>query len=281
MNETTPAGPADPSQPVQAQSAVDPDPGECAVWVLGVPVLPVTRGQALERIAEFIETGQPHLVITADASALILARKDREFREIMRAASMVTADGAGVVAALKLAGRALPERCSGVDLVVDLARECPERGWSLFLLGAAPGIAEKAAANLTARFPALTIAGCRDGFFQDDTEVVRHIQDTHPDILLVAMGMPRQEKWFWKHRDALGVKVAMGVGGTFDVLSGNVKRAPRFYQDHGLEWLYRCATAPSKGMRKLVLLPQFALLTLAEAMSRKWRGEAVGRKRKH
>ena len=181
----------------------------------------------------------------------------------------MTADGAGVVRALKAAGRPVPERCSGCDLIVDIAREAAGRGWSLFFLGAAPGVAEAAVENLKRQFPDLKVAGVRDGYFTDDDEVVSQVRQASPDVLLVAMGMPKQEKWFWKHRDRLGAKVAMGVGGSFDVLSGAVRRAPEFYQKHGLEWLYRFACAPRKSSRKMLMLPVFAGLLIADSIRRR------------
>ena len=239
------------------------------VRVLGALVDPVTRAEAVRRVGEFIESGGPHLVVTADASALIIARRDPEFGEILQQASLVTADGAGVVRALKAAGRPVPERCSGCDLIVDIAREAAGRGWSLFFLGAAPGVAEAAVENLKRQFPDLKVAGVRDGYFTDDDEVVSQVRQASPDVLLVAMGMPKQEKWFWRHRERLGAKVAMGVGGSFDVLSGAVRRAPEFYQKHGLEWLYRFACAPRKSSRKMLMLPVFAGLLIADSIRRR------------
>ena len=240
-----------------------------AVRVLGAPVDPVTRAEAVRRVGEFIESGGPHLIVTADASALIIARRDPEFGQILQQASLVTADGAGVVRALKSAGRPVPERCSGCDLIVDIAREAAGRGWSLFFLGAAPGVAEAAVENLKRQFPDLKVAGVRDGYFTDDDEVVSQVRQASPDVLLVAMGMPKQEKWFWRHRERLGAKVAMGVGGSFDVLSGAVRRAPEFYQKHGLEWLYRFACAPRKSSRKMLMLPVFAGLLIADSIRRR------------
>lgn len=234
-------------------------------WVVGAPVSLATRSETHKAIEEFVASGTPHLIVTADASCLIMARRDPEFAEILRSASLVTADGAGVVGALRMQGHDVPERVCGVDLVVDVAGMARENGWSVFLLGAAPGVAEAAGENLAARFPGLKIAGCHDGYFRDDQAVAREIAAVKPDILLIAMGMPRQEKWFWKHRDELGVKVAMGVGGSFDVLSGRVRRAPEFFQKHGLEWLYRFCCAPKKSSRKMALLPVFAGLALLEA----------------
>lgn len=239
------------------------------VHILGLPVHPVSRDQALEEIERFVAEGSSHLVITADASALMFARRDPEFRAIFEQASLVTADGAGVVRAVGLAGARMRERCSGVELVEDIARRAAQTGWRVYLLGAAPGVAEAAGAELARRYPGLVLSGCGDGFFEDGEAAAAAIREAGTDILLIAMGMPRQEKWFWSHREQLGVKVAMGVGGTFDVLSGRVRRAPVFFQKHGLEWLYRFMCAPRKSSRKIILLPIFAGLALAEARRRR------------
>ena len=249
------------------------------VWLLGVPVYTVDRAQALECAGRFVESGGPHLIVTADASALILARRDPEFRQIVKAASLVTADGIGVVQALRMMGRPIADRVCGADLVVDLSGIAAARGWSIFLLGSAPGVAEAAARELTTRFPTLRIAGCQDGYFKDDEPVVRRISELKPDVLFVAMGMPRQEKWFWQYRDRLGVKLAMGVGGSLDVLSGHVKRAPKIMRDHGLEWLYRIASRPTKAT-KAALLPVFGVLAFEEMLRRRRLLDIISRRQK-
>jgi N-acetylglucosaminyldiphosphoundecaprenol N-acetyl-beta-D-mannosaminyltransferase len=245
-------------------------------WIFGLPVDLVDRAQALQEAASIIERGAPGLIVTADASALIIAKRDDAFARIMRSADLVTADGAGVVRALRHLGHPVRERVCGVDLVVDLSGLAAERGWRIFLLGAAPGVAERAAENLQKRFPGLQLAGVHHGFFSDDASIVRQIRDSRADLLFIGMGMPRQEKWFWEHRNELGVRLAMGVGGSLDVLSGRVKRAPEFFQRHGLEWLYRFACAPKKSSRKIVLLPLFAGLTFAEARRRRKDRQTAG-----
>jgi len=245
-------------------------------WIFGLPVDLVDREQALQAAARIVEAGGPGLIVTADASALIVARRDAEFAGIVRSADLVTADGAGVVRALRHLGHPLRERVCGVDLLVDLCGLAARRGWRVFLLGAAPGVAERAGERLRERFAGLQLAGTHDGYFSDDAPVVRLIRESRADLLFVGMGMPRQEKWFWAHRHELGVRLAMGVGGSLDVLSGHVKRAPEFFQRHGLEWLYRFACAPRKSSRKIILLPLFAGLTFAEARRRRKERQSAG-----
>ncbi len=245
-------------------------------WLFELPVDLVDRAGALQAAERIVESGGPGLIVTADASALIIGRRDPEFAQIIRSADLVTADGAGVVRALKHLGHPVRERVCGVDLVADISGLAARKGWGVFLLGAEPGVAEAAAGRLRERFPGLRIAGTHHGFFTDDAAVVRLVRDSGADILFIAMGMPRQEKWFWKHRDELGVRLAMGVGGSLDVLSGRVRRAPEFFQKHGLEWLYRFTLAPAKSSRKIVLLPLFAGLTFAEARRRRSGRQAAG-----
>jgi len=233
------------------------------ITLLGVRVDKVDMAGALEAIEGFIESGAPHIVVTADASAIVIAQKDDELKRIINEADLVTPDSTGIMLASKWYNDPLSEKVSGVDLAVELAEVGARKGYPLFLLGAAPGVAEDAAMNLKQRFPGLEIAGVHDGFFSDDEPVVKQVAESGAKILLVAMGIPKQEKWITKHLDRLGVGVAMGVGGTFDVLSGRVNRAPEWMRRHGLEWLHRLASNPKK-IGKVATLPRFLLMVLKE-----------------
>ena len=216
--------------------------------ILGVKISVVDTAAALEAIEEFISSGRPHQIVTADSSAVVLARKDSELREIINSASLVTPDSIGILWAARRFGRPLPERVSGVDLAELLCERAVGLGHRVFLLGAAPGIAEKAAEKLKQRHPGLVIAGTHHGYFkQSESEaVIDKVRAARPDLLFVAMGIPLQEKWISRHLEALGVPVAMGVGGTLDVLAGKAKRAPKWIQRMGLEWFYRLASNPRK-----------------------------------
>lgn len=233
------------------------------ITLLDVRVDKVDMDGALEAIEGFIESGAPHIVVTADASAIVIAQQDEELKRIMNEADLVTPDSTGIMFAAKWYNDPLPEKVSGVDLAVELAEIGAKKGYPMFLLGAAPGVAEDAALNLKQRFPGLKIAGVHDGYFGDDEPIVRQVAESGAKILLVAMGIPKQEKWIVKHLDSLGVGVAMGVGGTFDVLSGRVNRAPRWMRRHGLEWLHRLASNPRK-IGKVATLPRFLLMVLKE-----------------
>ncbi|MFN7016746.1 MAG: WecB/TagA/CpsF family glycosyltransferase [Fimbriimonadales bacterium] len=227
--------------------------------ILGVRVHRVRMAEALERIEQLIQGREPSLVITADANAVLIALEDAEFRALLERASLITADGAGLLWAGRRLGQPFPERVSGVDLVEQLTRLSHEKGYRLYFLGAAPGVAERAAQNLLVKYPHAQIVGVQHGYFQaaDEPAIAAQIAAARPDVLLIGMGMPRQEKWAWAHRDALGVPVMIGVGGSFDVYAGVVKRAPRWMQRTGCEWLWRLIQDPRK-IKKVRNLPRFA-----------------------
>jgi len=189
--------------------------------------------------------------------------QDPEFAHIVDRADLVTPDGAGILWATRYLGMPVRSKVSGVDLAARCCALSAEKGWRLFFFGAAPGVAATAAACMQERFPGANIVGFRDGFFKPEEEphVVEQIRAARPDILLVALGIPKQEKFIDRNRAALGIPVSIGVGGTLDVFSGTVKRAPVWMQNVGLEWLYRLAANPKK-ISKVALLPRFALMTL-------------------
>ncbi len=228
------------------------------VELLDVPVDPLTMPQALARIEEFIRSKRPHHVFTADASGIMRAQDDPALLEIVRQADLITPDGAGVLLASGMRGTRLPERVSGVDLVERLSELAAHRGYRIYLFGAAEGVVDAAAGMLTARYPGLTIAGLRNGFFtaQDEPAIVHDIAAAHPDILFVALGIPKQELFIRRHFDELGVPVMIGIGGSFDVISGQLRRAPHWMQRSGLEWLYRLLQEP-KRLPRLAALPRF------------------------
>lgn len=223
-------------------------PPTSRVTILGIPVDRLTMDETVARVESFIASGAPHMVVTADSSGIVEAGRDQEFFEIMQTADLVTADSVGVVWAAKRKGMPLPERVSGVDLFARLCQGSAEKGYKLFLLGAAPGVAEIAAERCRLRFPGCRIVGTRHGFFPADSDelVAREIAATKPDVLFVAMGMPRQEKFIRRTQEIIRAPVAIGVGGTLDVFSGNVKRAPKLIQKLRLEWLWRTLQNPKK-----------------------------------
>jgi N-acetylglucosaminyldiphosphoundecaprenol N-acetyl-beta-D-mannosaminyltransferase len=230
-----------------------------------MPIDVLTMNECMERIGEFVETNRPHLVVTADSSGIVQAQTDPALAELYETADLVTPDSSGVVWAMRRAGSPVPARVSGVDIVDNVCRVSSETGWRIYFLGAAPGIAELAAERMRLRHPGCNIVGARHGYFpqESDDVVAAEVAETKPDILFVAMGIPRQEKFIRATQDKIGAKVAMGVGGSFDVFSGKVRRAPVILQKIKMEWLWRLAQNPKK-IGKVMLLPQFVLMVLRE-----------------
>lgn len=237
-------------------------------YILGIPVDMLTLTEAAGKLEQYIRQRVPRLVVTANPEIIMLARHDAGFKEILTNTDMVTADGIGVVVAARILGEPLEERVTGIDLSRELFRVASRQGYRIYLLGARPGVAEQAALNLVRDFPGLQVVGCHDGYFSEDGPVVADIRARTPDILLVALGMGKQEKWVWRYKDELGVPVSIGVGGSLDVYAGVARRAPGWVQKLGLEWLYRLLRQPSRFGRMLVL-PYFLVLVVAETIRHK------------
>ncbi len=236
-----------------------------SVSILGLRVDRLSPDEALKTLEEYIAVRTPRHVVTADASMVVIARRDPDLAAIVRQAALVTPDGAGILWASRLLRAPVTHKVSGVDLVAQLCRRSAERSYRLFFLGAAPGVAEEAAANLRLKYPGAQIVGTQDGYFtpEQEAQVIAQIAAAAPDVLLVAFGIPKQEKWITRHKDSLGVPVSIGIGGSFDVYSGRVKRAPVWMQKASLEWLYRLWSNPKK-IGKVMTLPKFVLLALRQ-----------------
>jgi N-acetylglucosaminyldiphosphoundecaprenol N-acetyl-beta-D-mannosaminyltransferase len=231
--------------------------------IFGCRVDRVTMDDVLDRCRAFVKEGGPHYVVTADTSGIVIAQDDPEHKRIMNGADLVTPDSIGVVWASKKFGAPVPERVPGVDTMEAICKTAAAEGYRVYLFGAAPGVADTAAKNLTARFPGLNIAGTRNGYFTpaDEPAILEAIRAARPDILFVAFGIPKQEKWIAAHLAETGAKLAMGVGGSFDAFAGTVKRAPKIAQRLHLEWLWRTLANPRK-IRKAMTLPRFAMMVL-------------------
>lgn len=218
----------------------------------------VDNQKTIQKIEEFIISKKPHQITTPDTLAVLRARKDPEYNAILRSADLVTPDGAGILWAATTLNYPLPERVTGIDIIHNMCRLAVKKGYSLYLLGSYPGVAGEAALNLTKKYPGVKIAGTHHGYFncedfQNCEEIIAEIKEKRPDILLVGMGVPKQEKWINKNLSRLDIPVCMGVGGSFDVLSGRIPRAPLWMQRHGMEWIYRSIKQPSRGFRILAL----------------------------
>ena len=212
---------------------------------------------ALRRIETYVEAGGHHLVATVNPEFVMRARKDPEFARILESADLCLPDGWGVVWAARRNGCNVPGPVTGVDLIPPLARICAQRGWRVFLLGAAEGVAADLAARLRNDNPGLEVGS-------STSAGADQIADQHPQVLLVAFGAPKQEKWIDATGRASGAPVQIGVGGSFDYLTGRVRRAPAWMRKAGLEWLFRLAVQPWR-VRRMLALPAFALRVLAES----------------
>jgi N-acetylglucosaminyldiphosphoundecaprenol N-acetyl-beta-D-mannosaminyltransferase len=239
--------------------------GVPSVRILGVRVDALTYASLLEYIEAFVTKGTPHQIATANPEFVMLAQRDPAFREVLEAADLCMADGIGLLWAAKRMGCPLPERVTGSDALPTIAERAAQTGWRLYLLGAATGVAERTAEILEERYAGLTIAGTYAGSpaVAEAADIIARIRDAQPDILFVAFGAPRQDRWIAQHRAALGVPVMMGVGGAFDHIAGVRRRAPRWVQDVNLEWFYRLVTQPWRWRRQLAL-PQFVWSVLNE-----------------
>lgn len=234
------------------------------VEILGVNVNSLTMAQAVEAVQQFIAEKKVALVATANAEMLMRSTQDKELKDILNQADLVVPDGAGTVWAAGHLGEPMPERVAGFDLAQELMREAPARGDRIYFFGSAPGVADKAKAKAEELYPGIQVVGTRNGFFTeaDEPGIIAEIKAARPDILLAALGVPKQEKWLKKHMQELQVPVSIGVGGTLDVMAGVMERAPLWMQKAKLEWLFRGLKQPSRAGR-LLALPKFVLKVVA------------------
>lgn len=233
--------------------------------ILGCRLDVVDMTGALQVIEDAVKNRELSQVITLNAEMIYRAQHDWQLRDIYSQARLVTPDGIGVVWALRRAGWQIGRRVTGIGLTLNILELAREKNWRIFFLGAKPGVAQEAARKLAAAENPLEVAGVHHGYFADEESpaIIELIRATRPDILLVGLGAPRQDIWIAQHLDELQVPVCIGVGGTFDVLAGKVRRAPRFWRRLGMEWLYRLLSEPSRIGRQLAL-PRFAWLVLTQ-----------------
>lgn len=230
------------------------------ISILDVPVHKVTNAETVAHIQRFMDEPRLHQIATVNPEFVMTAQADDHFRQVLREADLCLADGIGLVWASRWLGRPIPERVAGSDLVYRLAELAAKKGWLLFLLGAAPGVAEQAAATFQQMYPGLGIAGTYAGTpaQEEDETIVKLINSSQARLLFVAYGAPRQDKWIARNRQKLTtVRVAMGVGGSLDFVTGRSVRAPRWIQRLGLEWLHRLFREPWR-WRRMLALPRFA-----------------------
>ncbi len=232
--------------------------------MLGVRVDCVDMGSALERIEAMVDEGGHHLVATVNPEFVMLAQRDPEFARILDSAALCLPDGSGVVWAARRKGCTMSGPVTGTDLIEPLAALCARRGWRMFLLGAGPGVAAELATKLEADHPGLSVGhhmGHADAWADDDALAV--IREHHPQLILVAFGAPKQERWIERAGRHVDAPVAVGVGGAFDYLTGRVSRAPEWMRRAGMEWTFRLVRQPWRA-RRMAALPKFALRVMRD-----------------
>lgn len=233
------------------------------IKILGVPVHPYTMKGAVEKTLERVAQNKKTFVVTANAEIIMMGQSDAEYMEILNNAALVLPDGAGTVWAGRKLGYDVPERVAGYDLFLHLMTEAAQNKLKVFFFGAAPGVAEEAKKKCEILYPGVSIVGCRDGYFkeEDNLAIIEEINNSGAELLFVALGAPKQEKWLAKYQDILKPSLLMGIGGSFDVVAGKMERAPKWMQDASLEWLFRLYKQPSRFGRMLVL-PKFVIKVL-------------------
>ncbi|MFA5929099.1 MAG: WecB/TagA/CpsF family glycosyltransferase [Candidatus Margulisiibacteriota bacterium] len=230
--------------------------------ILGVKIDDLTMPEAVAKVDEYVQSFQPHLIVTPNPEIIISTKTDQEIKDIVNSAALALPDGVGVVLAGKLLNTPFQSRVPGIDLMENTVRLAAEKSYGIYLLGASPAVVQIAAKKLQGQYPQLRVVGTMHGYFkteEEEQEVIADILEAKPDILYIGMGSPRQEKLAAKYLQKLLVPVIICVGGSFDVISGYLKRAPKWMQKTGLEWLFRFFQQPSR-WRRMLALPWFLWL---------------------
>jgi N-acetylglucosaminyldiphosphoundecaprenol N-acetyl-beta-D-mannosaminyltransferase len=238
-----------------------------SVDILGCRLDVLDRQEATEVILDFARNETGAQVVTLGTEMVVYAQRDAAFRDAVNAAALSLCDTIGVLAVARRRGAQLRERVTGVELVESLCRTAAAEGLPVYFLGGAEGIAADAAAILEVSFPGLQVVGARNGFFspEQEAEIVDAIRTSGARLLFVGLGSPRQEFWLAHNLRATGCGAGIGVGGSFDVISGRVKRAPMLWRQLGLEWLYRLMREPARFRRQLAL-PYFVWLVALDRL---------------
>ena len=229
---------------------------EARVDILGVGFDNISKADAIDYILSIMPDHNAEYIVTPNPEIVMLARKDASLASAIEKACLVIPDGIGIMYGAKILRKTIKERIPGIDFTSSLFERMVEEGKSVFLFGAKPGVAEKAAENISAQFPGIVISGFCDGYFSDDAPIIEKINAAKPDFLMVCLGCPKQELWMQTNAAKLDVGVMIGAGGSLDVFSGTVERAPMAWRKLGLEWLHRLLKDP-KRIRRMAVLPKF------------------------
>lgn len=277
--------PESPPAPASAAPGGPPAPAPVErVEVFGLALARLTYEETLDRVDALIERGEPAYFITANLHYAMLCARDPRLAAVNRRAAFLVADGMPLVWYSRLLGRPIPERVTGADLVVRISERAAQKGRRLFLLGGAPGVAETAAAALCRRYPTLAIAGVEAPHLdalspQEHAALVRRVREARPHVLFVALGQPKGELWLAEHCAALGVPACVQIGASLDFAAGRVRRAPRWVQRTGLEWLWRAAREPRRLAPRYAADAAFLLKSLLrDAAAAPWSRSSARRK---
>ena len=235
-----------------------------SVRILGVKINKVNIDEAYNLFLNFMERDKLSMIFTPNTEIVMKAQEDQELKDILFDADLVIPDGIGLLYASKLHGLGLEERVTGIDLMDKILNYCNNTKRSIYIFGGKPEVAKEATDNILKKYPNIKIAGYSDGYYKDkeaELKIIDKINESKPDVLFVALGAPKQEKWIYNYRKILNTKVAMGVGGSVDVWAGRVKRAPELFRKIGMEWLYRLLKEPFRVVR-MMALPKFLIKIL-------------------
>lgn len=232
--------------------------------ILGIPFDFVDMDEALERAVKFAVGERLRFIFTPNPEIVMMAQKDDELKRALLSADMSIPDGIGIVIASSLYGNRLPERVAGFDLVKEMLAWGAHRGWTFYLLGGKPGVPDKAQRRLEKKYPGIKIVGIHHGYFANkEEEVIAHINLCNPNVILVGMGAPIQEKWIFRNRWKLNVNLAVGIGGALDIFAGKARRAPKIFIKLGLEWFYRLIKEPWR-IKRMMSIPLFLFKVIME-----------------
>lgn len=231
--------------------------------ILGVPFVNISPSEAVDRVVSYLNGNGKSMIFTPNPEMVMEARKNKEFMEILNSSTMNVPDGIGIIYGSKFTQNPIKERVAGYDLMLGVFDKMKDMGKTAYFFGGAPGIADRAKAVIEERFPGLKIVGTANGYFdkEREREIIAEINMLKPDLLLVGIGFPKQEKWIYEHIKGLNIKAAAGVGGSFDGWCGNVPRAPKFFIDNNIEWFYRLIKQPSR-IGRMMQLPLFMLVVI-------------------
>lgn len=242
-----------------------------SIRIFGVRVDNVDLDEATSRVEVFLRDEGLKAIFTPNTEIIMACKEDQKLKDIVNSGDLIIPDGIGLIHASNIKKKPLKERVTGFDLSIKILEIANKEGYSLYLLGGKEGVAKEAGENITRRYPNIKVVGYHHGYFkgshigykdhQDELDIIHNINNMKPDIIFVGLGFPKQELWIDENKDRLHSKVIIGNGGTMDIISGNAKRAPEFFQRLGLEWFYRLITEPSRIKRQLVL-PKFMLQVL-------------------